>query len=53
MSKLASSLLGPFQVPLDGEPGTRIGTAKARALRAYLALHPGAPLGRDLLAGLL
>ena len=46
-------LLGPFQVTLDGEAVTQFGSDTARALLAYLALHPGIPHRRDALAGLL
>ena len=50
---LTISLLGPFQVTLNGEPVTQFGSDTARALLAYLALHPGVPHRRDALAGLL
>ena len=46
-------LLGSFQVTVDGEAVTQFGSDSARALLAYLALHPGTPLRRDALAGLL
>jgi hypothetical protein len=53
--RLAISLLGPFQVTLDGEIVTQFGSDTARALLAYLALRQGtdppraggAPLPRD------
>jgi predicted ATPase/DNA-binding SARP family transcriptional activator/class 3 adenylate cyclase len=53
MDRLAISLLGPFQVTLNGEPVTRFGSDTARALLAYLAMHPGVAHRRDALAGLL
>jgi predicted ATPase/DNA-binding SARP family transcriptional activator/class 3 adenylate cyclase len=46
-------LLGSFLATLDGEPVSQFGSDSARALLAYLALHPGMPLRRDKLAGLL
>jgi DNA-binding SARP family transcriptional activator/class 3 adenylate cyclase len=46
-------LLGSFLATLDGEPVSQFGSDTARALLAYLALHPGTPLRRDTLAGLL
>ncbi|MFL7811864.1 MAG: BTAD domain-containing putative transcriptional regulator, partial [Anaerolineae bacterium] len=53
MPRLTISLLGRFQVTLRGEPVTQFGSDTARALLAYLALHRGAPVRRDMLAGLL
>ena len=53
MSQLTISLLGPFQVILDGEPVTGFATDKARALLAYLAVEADRPHRRDALAGLL
>ena len=53
MPHLAISLLGPFQATLDGEPVTRFGSDTARALLAYLAMHPGVEHWRSVLAGLL
>jgi predicted ATPase/DNA-binding SARP family transcriptional activator len=53
MHRLAISLLGPFEVTLDGEPVTRFGADTARALLAYLALHPRTAHRRETLAGLL
>ena len=47
------SLLGPFQVILNGDPVTHFGSDTARALLAYLAMHPGVAHRRDALAGLL
>ena len=52
-TRLAISLLGPFQVTLEGEAVTHFGSDTACALLAYLALHPGVPHRRDALAGLL
>ncbi len=53
MVKLMISLLGSFQVTLDGEPVTGFTTDKARALLAYLAVEADSPYRRDVLAGLL
>ena len=53
MTALSLSLLGPFQVALDGEPVTDFATDKARALLAYLAVESDHPHRRDTLAGLL
>ncbi len=53
MAKLTISLLGSFQVTLDGEPVTGFTTDKARALLAYLAVEADRPHRRDALAGLL
>jgi predicted ATPase/DNA-binding SARP family transcriptional activator/class 3 adenylate cyclase len=53
MTQLSIFLLGPFQVTLNGEPVTRFGSDTARALLAYLAMHPGTAHRRDALAGLL
>jgi DNA-binding SARP family transcriptional activator/predicted ATPase/Tfp pilus assembly protein PilF len=53
MASLSLSLLGPFQVTLDGEPVTDFATDKARALLAYLAVESDHPHRRDTLAGLL
>jgi len=53
MVKLMISLLGSFQVTLDGEPVTGFTTDKARALLAYLAVEADSPQRRDALAGLL
>jgi adenylate cyclase len=50
---LSVSLLGPFQVRLDGEPVTSFETLKARALLAYLADDPGRAYSRSSLASLL
>ena len=53
MAKLTISLLGPFQVTLNGEPVTGFTTDKARALLAYLTVEAARPHRRDALAGLL
>jgi DNA-binding SARP family transcriptional activator/predicted ATPase/Tfp pilus assembly protein PilF len=53
MEHLSISLLGSFQVTLDGRPVTDLGTEKARALLAYLAVESDRPHRRDALAGLL
>lgn len=53
MNRLEISLLGPFRVVLDGQPITRFEADTARALLAYLALHPDAPCRRETLATLL
>jgi predicted ATPase/Tfp pilus assembly protein PilF len=53
MVKLTISLLGSFQVTLDGEPVTGFTTDKARALLAYLVVEAAHPHRRDALAGLL
>jgi DNA-binding SARP family transcriptional activator len=53
VAHLAISLLGPFQVTLDGEPVTRFKSDKVRALLAYLAVECGRPHRRETLAGLL
>ena len=53
MARLTISLLGPFQVTLDGEPATTFESDKARALLAYLAVEADRPHRRETLAGLL
>jgi len=59
MARLKLSLLGPFEVELDGEPVTDFATNKVRALLAYLAVEAGylegqvRPHRREVLAGLL
>lgn len=50
---LSVSLLGTFQVTLDGETVTDFGSDTARALLAYLAMHPDTAHRREALAGLL
>ena len=53
MDRLTISLLGPFQVTLNDELVTHFGSDTARALLAYLTMHPGIDHRRDALAGLL
>lgn len=53
MARLSISLLGPFQVRLDGETVTAFESNKARALLAYLAVESDRPHHRGKLAGLL
>jgi DNA-binding SARP family transcriptional activator/predicted ATPase len=52
MPRLTISLLGPFQVTLDGVPVTSFESDKVRALLAYLAVEAGTPQRRERLAGL-
>ncbi len=53
MAHLTVSLLGTFQVSLDGRPVTGFKSNKARALLAYLAAEADRPHRRETLAGLL
>ena len=53
MARLSLSLLGPFQVTLDGKPVTGFESGRVRALLAYLAVEADRPHRRDALAGLL
>ena len=53
MTHLSISLLGPFQVTLDGQPVTSFKSDKVRALLAYLTVEAGRPHRRESLAGLL
>ena len=53
MAHLALSLLGPFQVMLDGQPVTGFRSNKVRSLLAYLAVEADRPHRREVLAGLL
>lgn len=53
MPHLAMSLLGQFEVTLDGQPVTRFGTDKTRALLAYLITEADRTHRRSMLAGLL
>jgi predicted ATPase/DNA-binding SARP family transcriptional activator/Tfp pilus assembly protein PilF len=53
MTHLSISLLGSFEVTLDGQLVNGFGTDKARALLAYLAVEADRPHRRDALAGLL
>jgi DNA-binding SARP family transcriptional activator len=52
MTTLFLSLLGPFQVTLDGDPIAELTSAKARALLAYLAVEAHRPHPRPALASL-
>ena len=52
-NRLDISLLGPFDVRLDGQPVTNFASDKMRALLAYLAARPDRPHRREALAGLL
>jgi len=53
MAHLSLSLLGPFQVTLDGQPVTGFKSNKIRALLAYLAVEADRTHRREVLAGLL
>lgn len=53
MAHLSLSLLGSFQVTLDGQAVTDFESNKVRALLAYLAVDVSRPHRRDTLAGLL
>jgi DNA-binding SARP family transcriptional activator/predicted ATPase len=53
MAHLSLSLMGSFQVTLDGQPVTDFKSNKVRALLAYLAMEADRPHRRELLAGLL
>ena len=53
MARLSLSLLGAFQATLDGEPITGFGSAKTRALLAYLVIESDRPHRRETLAALL
>ncbi|MBN1140120.1 MAG: AAA family ATPase [Anaerolineae bacterium] len=53
MLRLAVSLLGPFEVSLDGKAIAEFHSDKVRALLAYLAVEAGRPHRRETLAGLL
>jgi DNA-binding SARP family transcriptional activator len=52
-AQLSLSLLGSFQVTLDGQPVTGFKSNKVRALLAYLAEEADRPHRREVLAGLL
>jgi DNA-binding SARP family transcriptional activator len=45
--------LGPFQADLDGEPARGLGSARLRALLAYLAVERGREHPREQVAALL
>jgi DNA-binding SARP family transcriptional activator/class 3 adenylate cyclase/tetratricopeptide (TPR) repeat protein/regulation of enolase protein 1 (concanavalin A-like superfamily) len=53
MAHLTISLLGPYEVKLDGMPVTSFVSSKVRALLAYLAVEADHPHRRGTLAGLL
>ncbi|MDX1689334.1 MAG: BTAD domain-containing putative transcriptional regulator, partial [Candidatus Promineifilaceae bacterium] len=53
MDSFKLSLLGSFQVTLDGEVVTAFRSDKVRALLAYLAVEANRPHRRDMLATLL
>jgi DNA-binding SARP family transcriptional activator len=53
MAHLSLSLLGPFQVTLDGQPVAGVKSNKVRALLAYLAVEADRMHHREVLAGLL
>ncbi len=53
MAQLSLSLLGTFQVTLDGIPVNKFKSNKIRALLAYLAVEADRPHRREMLAGLL
>lgn len=53
MTRLDLSLLGGFRLRLASDSDVELRLKKARALLAYLAMHPGQPFLRDRLATLL
>jgi len=53
MAQLNFSLLGRFEVALNGRKVTSFGSDRARALLAYLAMDTGAAPARAMLGGLL
>ena len=53
MARLSLSLLGSFQVTLDGQPVKGFKSNRVRALLAYLAVEADRPHRREALAGLL
>ncbi|MEM8862076.1 MAG: winged helix-turn-helix domain-containing protein [Chloroflexota bacterium] len=53
MTKLEISLLGGFDILVDGTLLTAIKTQKAKALFAYLLMHPAKSFSRGVLATLL
>jgi predicted ATPase/DNA-binding SARP family transcriptional activator len=53
MARLTLSLLGSFEVRLEGKPVTAFDSNKVRALLAYLAVEAERPHSREALAGLL
>jgi len=50
---LSLSLLGGFNILLDGQPVTTLRTDKVRALLAYLGIESARPHRRAMLAGLI
>jgi DNA-binding SARP family transcriptional activator len=53
MVRLSLSLLGSFQLKLDGQPVRSLKSNKVRALLAYLAVESDRPHRREVLADLL
>jgi DNA-binding SARP family transcriptional activator len=53
MARLSVSLLGSFDIKLDGQSVAHATTGKARALLAYLAVEANRPHRRETLAALL
>lgn len=53
MNRLKISFLGEWNLTLDGKSLTRLGTQKARALFAYLVMHPDQAISREKMAALL
>ena len=53
MTRLSISLLGSFQVTLDGNPVVAFESDKVRAMLAYLVVEASQPHRRESLAGLL
>ena len=53
MPRLALTILGSFQITLDGRPAIGFESSKVRALLAYLAVEADSPHSRDALIGLL
>jgi DNA-binding SARP family transcriptional activator len=53
MNRLKIYFLGEWNVTLDGKSLARLGTQKARALFAYLVMHPNQALSREKMAPLL
>ena len=53
MAHLSLSLLGSFQVTMDGQPVKGFKSNRVRALLAYLAVEADRPHRREALAGLL
>lgn len=53
MAGLSLRLLGRYSLTIDERPVSGFSTEKERALLAYLAMHPGRPMRRSHLAGVL